>query len=143
MKIEIQSLFLPSSENNEKYVKNFMKKLSDFINAKWKINATWNSRKIHFLFPVKDKVKFLQTVLRWRNCSKCVNNTMLWIQMGWTWWCYEKSWTCQTIWMKMRTTNLFGESHVTPQKIPVTLDEQLDNNILTFSKNGITWINSF
>ena len=37
------TFLLPFSENNEKYVKNFIKKLSDFTNAKWKFNVTWNS----------------------------------------------------------------------------------------------------
>ena len=63
------TFLLPFSENNEKYVKHFIKKLKDFTNAKWKFNVTWNSRKIYFLFPIKDKVKYYICVIFKGVCS--------------------------------------------------------------------------
>ena len=68
--IAIKTLF---SNKNEHFSKKFCKKLEFYTNGKVKFNIIWSRRKIKSLFKIKDNVKHLSRVVYQGICS-CVNN---------------------------------------------------------------------
>ena len=63
------TICLPFSSKNEKYCKYFINKLVSFTSGKVKFNVVWNTRKIQLLFPLKDKVHHLSSVIYKGICS--------------------------------------------------------------------------
>ena len=62
------TIHLPFSPSNESFVKTFISKLNYFTNEKCKFDVVWNTRKVHSLFPLKDKVATI-VVIYWGDCS--------------------------------------------------------------------------
>ena len=60
---------IPYCPKNEELSRKFINKLVMFTNNKFKFNIAWSTRKIHSLFPLKDRVKHVSCVIYHGVCS--------------------------------------------------------------------------
>ena len=150
-------IHLPFSPSNESFVKSFISKLNYFTNEKCIFNIVWNTRKVLSLFSFKDKFDHYSCVLYRRDCScdqNYIGETVRNAKIRW----YEHedknnksepakhlkenpthkfSWTiiskAPENFRKCRVLEAYFIKTICP-----TLNEQLDNDILTLFINGIT-----
>ena len=64
---------LPFSNENKHFSKKFCEKLKFYTNGKVKFSIIWSTRKIKSLFKIEDKVKHLSCVVYHGTCN-CENN---------------------------------------------------------------------
>ena len=149
---------LPFSSKNEKYGVYFINKLVSFTGEKVKFNVVWNARKIQSLFPLKDKVQHLGSVIykgvcacgetyvgeTIRNCkirydehndinknSEPAKNLARNIEHECSWFILARV-PANTF--KRRILEAYFMKIIAP-----SLNEQLDNDVLMLFRNGVTW----
>ena len=151
------TIYLPFSPSNESFVKIFTSKFNYFTNEKWKFNVVWNTRKVESLFPLKDTVEDYSCVIYRGDCScdqNYVGETVRKAKIR----CNEhEDKNCKyepAKHLKENPTHKFTwniiskapenfrrrrvlEAYFIKTNCP-TLNDQLDNDILTLFRNGIT-----
>ena len=152
------TIHLPFSLSNESFVKRFISKLNYFTNEKCKFNVVWNTRKVQSLFPWKDKVDHYSCVIYWGDCS-CDQNyfgeTVRNAKIRWNEHEYKNSKSEPAKPLKENPTHKFTWIIISKapenfrkcrvlegyfiKTICPTLNERLDNDILTLLRNSITW----
>ena len=142
------TIHLPFSPSNESYVKRFISKLNYITNEKCNFNVVWNTKKVQsLLFSLKDKVDHYSCVIYRGDCS--CNAKIRWneheyknskSEPGKHWKenpTHKFTWTiiskAPENFCKCRVLEAYFIKTICP-----TLNEQLDNDILTLFRNGIT-----
>ena len=151
------TIHLPYSPSNESFVKAFIGKLSCFTNEKCKFNVVWNTRKVQPLFLLKNKVNHYSCVIYRGDCTcdknyigeTVCNAKIRWIEHKDKNSRYEPAkhlkknpihkfaWTiiskAPENFCKRRVLEAYFIKTLCP-----TLNEQVDNDILTLFRTGIT-----
>ena len=151
------TIHLPFSPSNESFAKRFISKLNYITNEKCKFNVVWNTKKVQSLFPLKDKVDHSSFVIYQGDCycdlnyigEKVRNANIRWneheyknskSEPGKHWKenpTHKFTWTiiskAPENFRKCRVLETYFIKTICP-----TLNEQLDNDILTLFRNGIT-----
>ena len=148
---------LPFAPINEKFSMRFISKLQTFTNGKARFNIIWNTRKMQSLFNNKDKVQHLHCVIykgvcscgadyiaeticnvkiRWNEYesgtgknSECFKHLQEHLSHGFQWWL-----------LSIAPTNTFKrilEGYFIKIMVP-SLNSQMNNDVLTLFRNGIT-----
>ena len=152
------TIHLPFSLSNESFVKRFISKLNYFTNEKCKFNVVWNTRKVQSLFPWKDKVDHYSCVIYWGDCScdqNYIGETVRNAKIRWNEHEYKNSKSEPAKPLKENPTHKFTWTIISKapenvrkcrvlegyfiKTICPTLNERLDNDILTVLRNSITW----
>ena len=148
---------MPFSSKNEKYCAYFINKLVCFTSEKVKFNVVWNRRKIQSIFPLKEKVQHLSCVIyksicscgetyigeTIRNCkvrcdehndinknSEPANHIARNTEHKFSWFILARA-PINTF--KRRILEAYSI-----KLIVVSLNEQLDNDVLMLFRNGVT-----
>ena len=151
------TIHLPFSPSNESFVKRFISKLNYFTNEKGNFNVVWNTRKVQSLFPLKDKVDNYSCVIYRGDCScdqNYIGETVRNAKIRWNEHEYQNSKSEPAKHLKENPTHKFTWTAISKapenfrkrrvleacfiKTICPTLNEQLDNHILTLFRNGIT-----
>ena len=67
-------LYLPYCEKSEAKSKDFIKKFREFTNAIFGIAVSWKTRKINFLFPLKDRNLYPSCKIYYGKCKQWVED---------------------------------------------------------------------
>ena len=132
-----------------------MSKLSYFTNEKCKFDVVLNTRKVQLLFPLKDKVDHYSCVIYLGDCScdeNCIEETDRNAKIRWNEHEDKNSKSELAKHLKENLTHKFRWNIISSvpenfrnrrvleayfiKTICPTLNEQLDNDILTFFRNG-------
>ena len=149
---------LPFSNKNEHFSKKFCEKLEFYTNGKVKFNIIWSTRKIKPLFKIKNNVKHLSCGV-YHGISSCENNYIgetirnvvtrideheqpngksepskhLKNNPG-----HQFNWMILSRAPSRRLKQKILEAYFIKQLNP-SLNDQLDSEILTLFRHGITW----
>ena len=134
-----------------------MSKLNYFTNEKCKFDVVLNTRKVQLLFPLKDKVDHYSCVIYRGDCScdqNCIGETDRNAKIRWNEHEDKNSKSEPAKHLKENPTHKFRWTSISSapenfrnrrvlevyfiKTICPTLNEQLDNDILTFFRNGDT-----
>ena len=151
------TVHLPFSPTNESFVKICISMLNYFTNKKWKFNIVWNTRKVQSLFPLKNKVEDYSCVIYRGDCScdqNYIGETARNAKIQWNEHKDKNSKSEPAKHLKENPTHEFTWTIISKasenfrkhrvleacfiKTICPTLNEQLDNDILTLSRNSIT-----
>ena len=149
---------LPFAPANEKYVKKFINKLEVFTSFKIKFNVVWNTRKIKSLFSYKDKVTHYSCCIYKGVCScgaDYIGETIRNARVRWNEhdsgtdkksecakhlkenFSHEFQWYILSSAPRSTFKRKILEAYYIKQLNP-TLNNQLDSDLLTLFRNGIT-----
>ena len=142
------TIHLHFSPSNESFVKTFVSKLNYFTNEKCKFKVVLNTRRVQSLFPSKDKANHYSCVINY------IGETVRNAEIRWN---EHEDKNCKSEpakHLKENPThrvrwNIISKAPENSRKcrvleayfiktICLTLNEQLDNDILTLFRNGIT-----
>ena len=150
------TIHLPFSPSNERFVKTFVSNLNSFTDEKCKFNVVRNTRKVQSLFPLKDKVNRYSCVIYRGDCScdqNYIGETVRKAEIRWNEHEDKNSKYEPAKHLKENSTLKFRWTIIS--KVPEnfckcrvlevyfikticpTLNEQLDNDILTLFRNDI------
>ena len=134
-----------------------MSKLNYFTNEKCKFDVVLNTRKVQLLFPLKDKVDHYSCVIYRGDCScdqNCIGETDRNAKIRWNEHEDKNSKSEPAKHLKENPTHKFRWTSISSapenfrnrrvlvayfiKTICPTLNEQLDNDVLTFFRNGDT-----
>ena len=142
------TIHLHFSPSNESFVKTFVSKLNYFTNEKCKFKVVLNTRRVQSLFPSKDKANHYSCVINY------IGETVRNAEIRWN---EHEDKNCKSEPAKHLKENpthrvrwsIISKASENSRKcrvleayfiktICLTLNEQLDNDILTLFRNGIT-----
>ena len=151
------TIHLSFSPSNESFVKTFVCKLNYFTNEKCKFNVAGNTKKVQSLFPLKNKVKHISCAIYRGDCScdqNYIGDTVGNAKTRWNEHEDKSTKTEPAKHLKENRTHKFKWATINKvsenfrkrrvleasliKTICPTLNEQLDNDILTLFRNGIT-----
>ena len=151
------TIHLPFSPSNESFGKTFIDKLNCFTKENCKFNVVWNTRKVQSLFPLKDKVNHYSCVIyrvEFFCDQKYIGETVRNAKMRWNEHKDKNSRSEPAKYLKKNPIHKFTWTIISkaPENVRKwrvletyfiktlcpTLNEQLDNDILTLFRNGIT-----
>ena len=149
---------LPFPPRNEKFSKRFISKLQTFTNGKVRLNNIWNTCKIQSLFTNKDKLQHLSCVIYKGVCScgaDYIGETICNVKIRWNehesgidknsecfkhlqeHLSYSFQWSVLSIAPRNTFKRKILETYFTKLMVP-SLNSQMNSNILTLFRNGIT-----
>ena len=142
---------LPFAPANEKFVKSFINKLEIFTNYRVKFNIVWNTRKIKSLFNYKDKVSHYSCII-YRGICSCgadyIGETVRNARLPWN---EHENGTDENSkcakhlnendnhelkWSILSLAPILEAYFIKTLKL--ILNSQLNNDILTLFRNGVT-----
>ena len=154
---KVFTIYLPFSSSNESSLKTFVSNLNYFTNEKCKFNVVWKTRKVQSVFPLKDKVNQYSCVIYRGDCScdqNYIRETVRNAEIRWNEHEDKNSKSERAKHLKENPTNRYRwtitskapenfckcrvlEAYFIKTICP-TVNEQLDNDILTLLGDGVT-----
>ena len=154
---KVFTIYLPFSSSNESSLKTFVSNLNYFTNEKCKFNVVWKTRKVQSVFPLKDKVNQYSCVIYRGDCScdqNYIRETVRNAEIRWNEHEDKNSKSERAKHLKENPTNRYRWTIISKapenfckcrvleayfiKTICPTVNEQLDNDILTLFREGVT-----